>query len=221
MPRRHETICEGVFAPRRWGKTYLLGHRALEIARYFDCRGVLIIDPPSSFVSDFGRNRNFEFFLDWQAYLDRVHDSGTIPRIAVLSLGTEPEYYQDVFQYAISIGDMCVIVDECHLFAPATKGVLIPELKQISTMGRHLVNSEGNTCAVDLVVASQRPTGVHTDIRDNLDIIISGGFRGDTARKWIFREFGKEHLEATDKLEEREFINLGTLKEYRVKKIQQ
>lgn len=209
MGRTHETICEGVFGERRSGKTFFLGRRALKIAQYSDCRGVLIIDPPASFLDDFGRNRKFEFFLDWQLYLDRIHETGSLPRIAVLNLGVEPEYYQCVLQFAIDIGNMCVIVDECHIFAPATKGVLLRELKQISTMGRHLQNNDGITCQTDCIVAGQRPTGIHTDIRDNLNTVIAGKFRGDTARTWILREFGKDALDETDALKQYEWAVLS------------
>lgn len=209
MSPRHETICEGVFAPRRWGKTRFLGRRALRIAEYSDCRGVLVIDPPVSFLQDFGKNRLFEFFRDWQDYLDRIYETGTLPRIAVFSLGAEPGDYQIVFQFAIEIGNMCCIVDESHLFAPATRNVLLPELKTISTMGRHIENLDGESCQTDLIVAGQRPTGVHTDIRDNLSTVIVGGFRGDSSRTWILREFGSEALMATDRLKEWEFISLS------------
>lgn len=104
---------------------------------------------------------------------------------------------------------MAVIVDEAHIFAPAMRGVLIPELKQISTMGRHLTNQNGQTCQTDLIISGQRPTGIHTDIRDNLDTVLVGKFRGDTARSWIVREFGKDALDKTDELKRYEWAVLA------------
>ncbi len=187
--------------PRGAGKTYYLSRRALFIQRYSDVRCVLVVDPPASFKQFLRDDPRVEFFDSWQAFLDYGRETSTLPRVAVFSLGADYVMYRQLFQFAIAVGNTSVIVDEVHLFAPSTgKGVLIPELKAISTMGRHLQNGVGEDCQVDLLVASQRPTGVHTDIRDNLDTIVVGKFRGKSARNWIRDEHDSEALAEVDAL---------------------
>lgn len=208
--RRPETICEGWFAPRRWGKSYQLEGRARHLAQMPSVASVFLLDPPRSFQDRPG----FETFSDWREFQERVQTHKALPRVAVFqfNIGEKKDdirrIWRPPFRYAIAVGNCAVVVDEVHHFAPSAAGPLIPELTQISTMGRHLPDHRGVPQRSHLIVASQRPTDVHTRIRDNLATVVVGKLRARAARNWVRDQYDQAALERMDKLRRYEWATV-------------
>lgn len=205
MGRVFNWISEGWFGPPGSGKTARMAGRAIWLAQRASLSGVFFLDPPMDWMFDSG-----EIFRDFSSFLDRVDESGSVPRLSVFQLGYEPhhiENYLPVFRIAQEIGEMVLVVDEAARFAPA-RGRAFDPLVRVATMGRHLPTLDGTIARTHLILGSQRPTDITAQVRDTLRTVCVGPFRAQTAKNWVRNELDENAVRIVENLGTHDFVQV-------------
>lgn len=200
---------EGCFAGKAWGKTTYLARRAAYEASRSTVSSVLIIDPPDSF-RDVASRARWPRWTSWRDFDDALGERGFVPRVNVFCFGANQEdvpKYKPVLDFAVSLGDCVLVVDECQLFAPKARRCM-PELIKIAAMGRHLPDRDGVERQVCLIVASQTWTGINLEVRTQVRTVVAGRMSGAANHRMLTQEVNENAEEILDKLKFHEFTVL-------------
>ncbi len=146
-----------IYGRKGQGKSYLAKVLAAQRGR---ARPVVVWDPQREWAGPRARDARIRLGIvhDFQRFLADMKGS-KLRRVPNLAFQLEQEEFGAFVFWVQSTGHLCLIVDEAHLVAPP---FTCPKtfLRLVRTC-RH--------SNVDMVIAAQRPTSVHGDVRAQAD----------------------------------------------------